>query len=328
MSARGPRPIAQRVGRLLVMLPWLMERGPVSVAEMARTFGVREAELIRDLELAAMCGMPPFLDELIDVAIDDGMVYPGIPRFFERPLRLSAPEGFALVTAAAAAADLVGAAPGSALARAMHKLEAALGRGGLTIEQDPPDVTARLRRAIEAGEVLELRYWAALAEEATERTVTPRAVFQDRGFWYLLADDHLRGEERSFRIDRIETVTTVHADAEPREVAVPSDPDWFGDSPLPMVTLRVDASVVDLMERYPLEAQRPHDDGGAQIELRVSSEEWLAGLLLWLGPRATVIAPEAWVDLAGRRARAMLARYGEAGSEAGSDADPDPDADR
>ena len=38
MSAarRGPRGAEDRVRRLLVMLPWLMERGEVSVAEAAR----------------------------------------------------------------------------------------------------------------------------------------------------------------------------------------------------------------------------------------------------------------------------------------------------
>ena len=58
MSARrGPRPTGDRLRRLLVMLPWLMERGEVSVAEMCRRFELSEQELVKDLELAAMCGL-------------------------------------------------------------------------------------------------------------------------------------------------------------------------------------------------------------------------------------------------------------------------------
>ena len=53
------------------MLPWLMERGQASLAEMAERFQISEAELVRDLEQAAMCGLPPFLDEVIDLYIDD-----------------------------------------------------------------------------------------------------------------------------------------------------------------------------------------------------------------------------------------------------------------
>ena len=58
-----------------------------------------------------MCGLPPFVDEMIDVFIDDEMVYVGVPRLFTKPLRLTAPEGFALLTAGRAAMQLPGADP-------------------------------------------------------------------------------------------------------------------------------------------------------------------------------------------------------------------------
>ena len=35
---RGPRPAGERLSRLLVMLPWLMERGEVPVAERFEVF--------------------------------------------------------------------------------------------------------------------------------------------------------------------------------------------------------------------------------------------------------------------------------------------------
>ena len=99
-ARRGPRSTGDRVRRMLVMLPWLMERGEVSVAEAAARFELSEQEVVRDLELASMCGLPPFLDEMVDVFIDEGMIFTGVPRLFTRPLRLTAPEGFALLAAA------------------------------------------------------------------------------------------------------------------------------------------------------------------------------------------------------------------------------------
>ena len=77
----GPRGAEDRLRRLLVMLPWLMERGEVSVAETAQRFDLTEAEIAKDLELVAMCGLPPFVDELIDVFIDDGNSK--FPRIFD-----------------------------------------------------------------------------------------------------------------------------------------------------------------------------------------------------------------------------------------------------
>ena len=113
----GRRTAEERLSRLLVMLPWLMERGEVPLAEVARRFGLTPAEVARDLELAAMCGLPPFVDEMIDVFIDDDTVFVGVPRLFTRPLRLTAPEGFALVAAGRAAMQLPGAEPGGPLGR-------------------------------------------------------------------------------------------------------------------------------------------------------------------------------------------------------------------
>ena len=100
MSARrGPQPVKERMRRLLVMLPWLMERGSATLAEMCERFQVSERDLVSDLEQAAMCGLPPYLDEVVDLFIDEGVAHVGVPRFFTKPLRLTAPEGFTLITA-------------------------------------------------------------------------------------------------------------------------------------------------------------------------------------------------------------------------------------
>ena len=135
----------RRLSRLLVMLPWLMEQGEVPLAEVARRFGLSAAEVARDLELAAMCGLPPFVDEMIDVFIDDDTVFVGVPRLFTRPLRLTAPEGFALVAAGRAAMQLPGAEPGGPLGRiAGRALVAASG-------SEADHTLERLKKLVENG---------------------------------------------------------------------------------------------------------------------------------------------------------------------------------
>ena len=91
------RRATERLRRLLIILPWLMERGEVSVDEVAERFSVGVDDLIRDLELVSMCGLPPYVDEMIDVFIDEGMIFVGIPRLFTRPLRLSEVEALSLI---------------------------------------------------------------------------------------------------------------------------------------------------------------------------------------------------------------------------------------
>ena len=177
------------------MLPWLMERGEAPVAEMAARFELTEAELIGDLELAALCGLPPFIDEMIDVFIDEGVVFAGLPRLFTRPLRLTAPEGFALLSPGRAAMQLPGADPDGSLARALDKLAERARRRRRGRRRA---AAAGNRRSGRGG-----RRQRPAERRATGRPVVtrrrsgrsrPRSMFLDRGHWYVIADDSRSGE--------------------------------------------------------------------------------------------------------------------------------------
>ena len=313
---RGPRPTGDRLRRLLVMLPWLMERGEASLAEMSDRFEVSESELVKDLELAAMCGLPPFLDELVNVYIDEGRVYGGVQRLFNRPLRLTAPEGFALLAAARVAMQLPGADAGGALARALVKLAAALGDDAVVVDTPQPSATAAVANAAQKCERLRIQYWSPAADRRSEREITPRRVFLDGGSWYVIADDHLSGESRTFRIDRIESLEATGVFDAPRDVDVPTNGAWFADADLPTARLRIPASETWVAERYPTRSVTAIKNGW-ELVVSIASERWLEQLLLRLGAAAQVVEPPEWKDLGARAARTLLATY-EAGTHAGN----------
>ena len=311
MSPRGASPLKVRLRRLLVILPWLAERGSASLAEMSERFQISEKELVTDLLQAAMCGLPPFLDELVDLYIDDdGVAHLGVPRFFVRPLRLTAPEGLSLLVAGRTALAMPGADPEGPLARALAKLESLLGADGMVLDLAQPPATAELVAA--AADLAEVRveYWSASSDEVTERALVPRAVFSDRGRWYVQADDDRSGEERTFRIDRILACERTGRHGEPRAVEVPTGDDWFDDLASPsLVTLRLPVADRWVVERFPVRSVV--DDGHhLVVEMAVASESWLRELLLRLGPVTEVVAPEEWRDLGAVSAQQLLAaRY-------------------
>jgi proteasome accessory factor C len=294
------------------MLPWLMERGEAPLAEMAARFELTEAELIGDLELAALCGLPPFIDEMIDVFIDEGVVFAGLPRLFTKPLRLTAPEGFALLSAGKAAMQLPGADPDGALARALDKLAGVLGEDGVVVDVPQPPATADLAAAVNDNARLKTRYWSARRDETTEREITPRSIFLDRGDWYVIADDGRSGEVRTFRIDRFETWARTGEIDPPAQgapaVTPPSGDQWFADSDVPSVVLRLAPPARWAAERYPIREE--HEVGEAlEVRMAVVSEQWLRTLLLRLGPHAEVLEPAEWHDLGAEAARQLLVRY-------------------
>ena len=324
-GAPGPRNAQDRLRRLLVMLPWLMEAGEVPLAEVADRFGMTEAQVTRDLELVAMCGLPPYVDEMIDVFVDDGLVFVGVPRLFTRPLALTAPEGFALVAAARLAMELPGSDPDGPLGRGLAKLIAALGKAGIdtegdgtvgvAVDLDRPEWTGALVDAVAAGREVTIDYFSPARDELTERRVIPRHVFTEAGNWYLLADDDRSGERRTFRIDRMERVeeTGETHELDP-DAAAPTA--FFADAELPRATLRLLPRAHWIIDRYPTDSvepvlvrKKPAASGAVDVTLPIASARWLDRLLVRLGPDAEVRQPADAERGAAALAQRILANY-------------------
>jgi proteasome accessory factor C len=319
----GPRNAEDRLARLLVMLPWLMEVGEVPLADVAARYDLTEAQVQNDLELVAMCGLPPFVDEMIDVFVDDGLVFVGVPRLFTRALRLTAPEGFSLLASARAAMELPGADPTGPLGRGLTKLARALSdvgldadvggtddTGGVAIDLDRPSATDELAEAAANGSELAVTYYSPARDERTERSIVPRHVFVDAGNWYVVADDDRSGERRTFRIDRIDTMTATGRTVPSEDVAVtPSG--FFDDADLPVAVLRLAPRAQWLLDRYPTRSQAPLADpeGWIEVSLPVANDRWLARLLIRLGPDAVVVSPVHAAVEAAALASAILAQY-------------------
>jgi predicted DNA-binding transcriptional regulator YafY len=82
-----------------------------------------------------------------------------------------------------------------------HLVEAQGGRIGLP-RREAVSLPPQIEEALGCGGDLRLRYVSALGEE-TLRVVTPLFVTPHGGYLYLVAECHLRKEQRSFRLDRI-----------------------------------------------------------------------------------------------------------------------------
>jgi proteasome accessory factor C len=320
----GPRNAEDRLRRLLVMLPWLMETGEVPVAEVARRFDMTEAQVQNDLELVAMCGLPPFVDEMIDVFVDDGVVFVGVPRLFTRPLRLTAPEAFSLLTSARAAMQLPGADRDGALGRGLAKLAAVLADAGIATTNDThdtddtagvvvdlarPELTDVLAESAATGSELAITYFSPARAEMSSRAIVPRHVFTDGGNWYVVADDDRSNSRRTFRVDRIES---AEATGRTVEVEATSPPErFFDDVDVPRATVRFGPDARWVLDQYPIDEVAESGDGWVEARLPVASERWLARLLIRLGPDAVLVAP-ANENPAAAVARTVLARYGAA----------------
>lgn len=309
----GSRASADRLARLLNLVPYLLARPGIELAEAAGDLGVTERQLREDLELLWVCGLPGYgPGDLIDMAFDGDRVTITYDAGIDRPLRLTPDEALALVVALRMLAETPGVTNREAVERALAKIEHAAGDlVAAPIEVRLPADTRRveeLRSAVESGRALRITYYTAARDETTERVVDPLRMLMVGGRAYVEAWCRRAEAVRLFRADRIDAVTELDERAVVPPQARPHDltEGVFRPSPdLPLITLRIGRGERWLTEYYPCERVEVGDGDHWLVSLRVTDLGWARRFVLGLGPDVAVVAP---VELAEQvRAAAVAA---------------------
>ena len=315
--------VSRRLRRILVLLPYAIRHPGVSVDELSRKFGVKKQDLVADLNLVFLCGLPGYgPGDLIDVAVEEDRVFVRMADYFSAPLKLTPAEAVALYAGAAAIAELPEMNEADALRRALTKLGRALGTDGAG-ETAPIQVAGvrgaggghleTLRDALVQKKRVQLEYFAASRGELTERSVDPWGLFTALGRWYLIALDHASEEERMFRVDRIRSAALLDDDADvPEEFDATRYRGAFvrRDEDGPEMEIEVSSAVARWFEEYyPVKESRTMGDGWQAIRLRYSGERWAATLVLQLGRDVRNVSPPEVLRAARALARSIADRH-------------------
>ncbi|HEU4812107.1 MAG TPA: WYL domain-containing protein [Nocardioides sp.] len=333
MTAARPAPGAKdQVARLLTLVPFLNARGQVRLEDAAAALGVPATQLVKDLKVLLMCGLPGgYPDDLIDVDLDalegpeaDGVIRVSNADYLARPLRLSPTEATAIIVALRALRNGARDETREIVDRALAKLEAAAAQGSAAPRIDPGDEPvepdqSRLRRtlqdAVDRGRQVRLTYFVPSRDEESERTVDPRGVVSAHGFTYLDAWCHVAEAPRLFRLDRIHAAevldTAIETPAEaPRDLG---DGLFARSADTTVATLRLAPPARWVVEYYPVEEVRPQPDGSLEVDLLVADERWLQRLLLRLAPHASVVTPPEFTETFLAAAQDALGLYSPPG---------------
>lgn len=316
-AARSSRSSA-RLGRLLVVVPFVVQHPGVTLAELSERFGLTEAELAEDLNLLFVSGLPPYgPGDLIDVQIEDGRVWIGMAEYFSRPIRLTRSEALALYLKGKALMGAPGLEEAPALASGLDKIERGLGPETLAglagrVEVRGGAHTARalaaVRRAVERRESLDVEYYTASRGELTSRRIDPEQVFAALGNWYVVAWDQPADEERLFRADRIRSVRETGRRFEPRGLMGAGRPLYTRSGRDTTVRLEVGERARWVAEYYETEKVEARD-GSVVVSLPAKDLQWVANLVLRLGGEARILEPPELAELVRDTARRTLARY-------------------
>ena len=315
----------QQVGRLLSLLPYLLAHPNAKITDVASLFGVSERQILRDLNVLWFSGLPglamgDYIEVDMEMAQGEGVINVSNAEYLARPLRLGRDEALALIVALRTLASMPGSYDGSAIERAIVKLEQAAGSaaersGDVQVDVDADavaDIAATVRRALDEKRRLHLSYWVPGRDETTERDVDPMRLALADGRLYLEGWCRRAEAERLFRLDRIAAIEVLDIAAEIPPEARPRDLSEGIFQPSPddeLITLELLPSGRWVAEYYPCESVTTAADGRLRVAMRVADRRWLRRLLLRLGGAAQVVSPP---DLAGdvvAHARAALAAY-------------------
>jgi len=314
-------PATDRLQRLLALVPYVVSRKVVGLADTAAAFGVSERELVDDLNMlwcVEIRSPDPYCP--IDLSYEGGEIVVSEAESIDRPLRLGVDEASALLVALRMLAEVSSLDDRSALSRTVAKLEAAAGEAGavsaqVAVQVDDRGVgsaAAQIRGALDRGRRLHLSYYVPGRDEATERDVDPMRLLVVEGRTYL-EGWCLRAEAvRLFRLDRVldlavlDEAASVPAQARPRDV----DQGLFRPSPDDAaVELELSAAGRWVAEYYPCERVEELGDGRLRVGLRTPDTRWVRRLALRLGEDGSVISPPELAAQVREDAAAALAQY-------------------
>jgi predicted DNA-binding transcriptional regulator YafY len=311
--------------RLISIIFILQSKGSVKAAELAEELGVSERTIHRYMGMLDELGIPIYsergpyggfslvrgykLPPLIFTAEEATVLYLGaklIKEVWGKSYRDAA---------SSATAKLDNVLPDELLRQVSRAQEALVVTGLHRFDYSPWEhFLDELRRCVEGRRGVHLVYRAFSRQETTEREVDPYALVHQWGVWYLVGHCHLRGEMRTFRVDRIQALRPLEANfVKPADFSVreymarsfePSEPVYE-------IEVRFDPSVAPSVKEEHADWRHLTEDPDGSVTVTFMSPEldWPAGFVLRYGEAATVIRPPELVEKVKAKIEAIAARY-------------------
>ena len=299
---------AKRLTRILSMLPWVIANQGATVDEVQARFGYSRRDLLADLDMVFVCGLPGYgPGDLMEAYIEDDEVVVDMADYFSRPIRLNPQEALTLLAAGMALRSTNQAPP--ALERAVDKLAAVVAPGVddalyVDLAGVEPEVLTVFREGASSSTAVAMVYTSLGSGETTERLVEPWSVFSSMGNWYVSAFCRTAGAERVFRIDRVRSADPTTFPFDPPSVVPPPEVRYTPSEDDVRAVIRLGPRARWVADYYPVDEA---DDG--TVTFSASDPQVAARLLLRLGDSAELVSGDEVRACLDTQRTAIMARY-------------------
>lgn len=308
----------ERVERMIALIPYLKQNPYVSVAEVAKGFGVSEKTIKDDVKRLFMCGVVSpgapydYMDIDYEALEENDVIQLTNADFIERPTRLFRDEALSILVALASLRSALNQEEQKLVDSVGEKLRAALSddleaQVAVHTTEVNPEYRAILEKAIDNKSCVNLTYTSPHKDARTEREVEPIALRIRNGEWYLHAWCFTANAMRLFRLDRIDELSMSARPATGisqeinTEVFEPSDGDFWAD-------FAVNEHIDWLLEAYPM-AEIREEKGRRILRMWSPNPEWLVRFALKYATVISVLEPSEIGERVRTEARLALNAY-------------------
>ena len=293
-----------RAIRLLDLVPYLRANPGMNIKEIATEFKVSVSEIVSDLDLLMVCGLPGYTPlELIDLSTDEGYVTLRDPQNLEYPRNFTIHE--LLILKIALSALLVDSPPilhseiGSLISKLDHQMPNQISSEGILFV---PDNILNLRRigeeALVKNQQVEISYRNDTKDELTNRKISLIREYESEGEYFWDAWCHLANAKRTFNLEKI---SSAILSMDPSSIG-----DLSGESSALTVRLRIRQKSQFFAKHQNILKQTEEPE---IYEARIYQREWLVREILSAGETATVITPSDLKVQVKKRATQALSQY-------------------
>jgi len=298
---------AERAIRLLDLVPFILDNQGISVNQLAKEFNVSKEEIIKDLNLLFVCGLPGYTPlELIDISFEDELVYLRDPQNLAEPRTLTISEMIVTRIALSALYELIPDREKRTEIQSLQKklfalYESAIPENAIHVEIDRELQTQRIvEHAIQAGKNLSIQYLNLTKDEISSREITPMELVRSEQGTILNAFCHRVGAVRSFRIAQI--IKVEKNDGGRKFVSLPED----GENGVE-VKLRTSDFDPSLINRLMKDVKSLGDN---VYVIKIFQEEWLIRTVFSLAG-LEIASPFMIREILRKEAKSALKRYQE-----------------
>ena len=294
-----------RVARAMDVIPYVLENPGIKIETLATKFGVDQKQIIKELELIFLCGLPGYTPyELIDLTFKDGFVTIIDPQLFDKPRKFTETEGviinLGLVLLKNSISDTNQI---QVIDHLIQKLTAKFKvTSSAVIEKlSKPDFYDEITKSINQNDSICIDYASVSEDSLYQRLIKPLRISIRNGFYYLYATDLEKDVDRVYRMDQIRSISSIQSNSQSR-VNEGSENDEI-DFELMVVDQLITEKFRDIFTEV-IQSEKHF-----RVKGKSSNRQWLNRWILSHGSAIQILGPEKLKESVRARAQSALDHY-------------------